>query len=81
MLNPQIENDIRGLQMSLDILRLDYNQISMLVPGAFQHFRKINKTYLDGNPLTVIQVLHFSWELQSTELHSLSFSGRSVQGL
>ncbi|XP_046624051.1 chaoptin [Neodiprion virginianus] len=55
MLNPQIENEIRGMQMSLDELRLDYNQINNLLPGAFQHFRRVNKTYLDGNPLTIIQ--------------------------
>ncbi|XP_012260603.2 chaoptin [Athalia rosae] len=55
MLDPHVENEIRGLQMSLDILRLEYNQINILIPGAFQHFRRVNKTYLDGNPLTVIE--------------------------
>lgn len=56
MLNHQQEPEIRGLQMSLDILRLDFNQIESLMPGDFQHFYKINRTYLDGNPLTMIEV-------------------------
>ena len=56
MLNPQQEPEIRGLQMSLDILRLDYNQIETLMSGDFQHFYKVNRTHLDGNPLTMIEV-------------------------
>ncbi|CAK9809946.1 chp [Anthophora quadrimaculata] len=55
MLNPQQEPEIRGLQMSLDVLRLDYNQIETLMTGDFQHFYKVNRTYLDGNPLTMIE--------------------------
>lgn len=56
MLNQQQESEIRGLQLSLDILRLDYNQIETLISGDFQHFHKVNRTYLDGNPLTMVQV-------------------------
>lgn len=56
MLNPQLESEIKGLQMSLDILRLDYNQIETLMSRDFQHFLKVNRTYLDGNPLTIIEV-------------------------
>lgn len=56
MLNTQQEPKIRGLQMSLDTLRLDYNQIGILMPGDFQHFFKVNKTYLDGNPLYMVEV-------------------------
>ncbi|KZC10143.1 Chaoptin, partial [Dufourea novaeangliae] len=55
MLNTLQEPEIRGLQMSLDTLRLDYNHIEILMPGDFQHFYKVNKTYLDGNPLTMIE--------------------------
>ncbi|XP_060831402.1 chaoptin [Bombus pascuorum] len=55
MLNQQQEPEIRGLQLSLDILRLDYNQIETLMSGDFQHFHKVNRTYLDGNPLTMVQ--------------------------
>ncbi|XP_043261233.1 chaoptin [Colletes gigas] len=55
MLNAQQEPEIRGLQMSLDTLRLDYNQIEILMPNDFQHFYKVNRTYLDGNPLTMIE--------------------------
>lgn len=56
MLSQQQEPEMRGLQMSLDVLRLDYNQIENLMAGDFQHFYKVNRTYLDGNPLTMIEV-------------------------
>ena len=56
MIQPQIEAEIRGLQISLDILRLDYNHIDSLMPGAFQHFHKVNRTYLSGNPLSIVEV-------------------------
>lgn len=56
MLHPLQEPELRGVQMSLDILRLDYNQIATLMPTDFQHFYKVNKTYLNGNPLAVIEV-------------------------
>lgn len=56
MLQPQFEMEMQGLQISLDVLRLDYNQIHSLTLGSFQHFYKVNKTYLDGNPLEVIEV-------------------------
>lgn len=42
-------------QLSLDTLRLDYNNIEYLPPGAFQHFDILNKTYLNGNPLALVQ--------------------------
>lgn len=57
MLNPQEEPELRGTQMSLDILRLDYNRIEFLPSGSFQHFLKVNRTYLDGNPITTIEVI------------------------
>lgn len=56
VIHPQMEAEIRGIQISLDILRLDYNQIDSLMPGSFQHFYKVNKTYLSGNPLTNVMV-------------------------
>lgn len=59
MLHPLQEPELRGVQMSLDILRLDYNQIATLMPTDFQHFYKVNKTYLNGNPLAVIEVKSF----------------------
>ncbi|XP_050445558.1 chaoptin isoform X1 [Cataglyphis hispanica] len=55
MLQTQQELEIRGIQMSLDVLRLDYNQIEILATGDFQHFYKVNRTYLSGNPLTMIE--------------------------
>ncbi|XP_012225901.1 chaoptin isoform X2 [Linepithema humile] len=55
MLQAQQEPEIMGVQMSLDVLQLDYNQIETLAPGDFRHFFKVNRTYLSGNPLTVIE--------------------------
>ncbi|XP_029169466.1 LOW QUALITY PROTEIN: chaoptin [Nylanderia fulva] len=55
MLQTQQEPEIKGIQMSLDMLRLDYNQIEILASGDFQHFHKVNRTYLSGNPLTMIE--------------------------
>ncbi|XP_011498419.1 PREDICTED: chaoptin [Ceratosolen solmsi marchali] len=55
MIHPQLEAEIKGVHMSLDVLRLDYNQIDLLIPGSFQHFQKINRTYLNGNPITMIE--------------------------
>lgn len=56
MIHPQMESEIRGVHMSLDVLRLDYNQIDSLHPGSFQHFQKVNRTYLNGNPIMTIEV-------------------------
>lgn len=56
MLQTQQEPEIKGIQMSLDVLRLDYNQIEILASSDFQHFYKVNRTYLNGNPLTMIEV-------------------------
>ncbi|RZF46767.1 hypothetical protein LSTR_LSTR002630 [Laodelphax striatellus] len=44
-----------GSQLSLDTLRLNHNNIQYLPPGAFQHFDVLNRTFLDGNPLALIQ--------------------------
>lgn len=56
MLQTQQEPEIRAIQMSLDVLQLDYNQIETLMSGDFQHFYKVNRTYLNNNPLTIIEV-------------------------
>lgn len=45
-----------GTLMSVDTLRLDHNQIERLPSKAFQNFHSLNRTYLDGNPLTTIEV-------------------------
>ncbi|KAG8310792.1 hypothetical protein J6590_056629 [Homalodisca vitripennis] len=42
-------------QLSLDTLHLDYNNIQYLPPGAFQHFNILNHTFLNGNPLALVQ--------------------------
>lgn len=44
------------VMLSLDTLRLDDNQITELETLSFQYFGLLNKTYLDGNPLSVIEV-------------------------
>lgn len=43
-------------RISLDELKLQENEIISLNVGAFQYFEVINKTYLDRNPLTEINV-------------------------
>lgn len=50
------EPEHQGSQLSLDTLRLDYNNIQYLPPGAFQHFNILNHTFLNGNPLSLVQV-------------------------
>lgn len=46
-----------SVQLSLDELRLDYNQITELPTQSFQYFGSLNKTFLDGNHLDVIEVI------------------------
>lgn len=50
--NVTIQLDVR---MSLDVLRLDYNQIHVLESMAFQYFNMLNETYLDGNPINLLE--------------------------
>ncbi|XP_054257339.1 chaoptin-like, partial [Macrosteles quadrilineatus] len=49
------EPEHAGSQLSLDTLHLDYNNIQYLPPGAFQHFNILNQTFLNGNPLALVQ--------------------------
>lgn len=56
-IDPHNENQQFNYDLSLDILRLDLNQLEIIQSGAFQYFDVINKTYLDGNQLTEIQVV------------------------
>ncbi|KAJ8961557.1 hypothetical protein NQ318_014809 [Aromia moschata] len=44
-----------NFQLNLDTLRLDYNQLTVLEPVSFQYFDVVNKTYLDGNPLQILE--------------------------
>ncbi|CAH1127122.1 unnamed protein product [Ceutorhynchus assimilis] len=44
-----------NFQINLDTFRMDYNQIRVLETASFQYFNIVNKTYLDGNPLTEIE--------------------------
>lgn len=43
------------MRLVLDELHLQHNQLRHLPPAAFHHFEMINKTYLDGNPLSEIE--------------------------
>lgn len=45
-----------NVKMRLNILKLEYNEISVLIPAAFQNFDIVNITYLDGNILSAVQV-------------------------
>lgn len=45
-----------NFQLNLDTLRLDYNQLKILESVSFQYFNVLNHTYLDGNPLTILEV-------------------------
>lgn len=45
-----------NFKMRLNVLKLDYNEIGILIPAAFQNFDVVNITYLDGNILTAVQV-------------------------
>ncbi|KAF5276013.1 hypothetical protein FQA39_LY00809 [Lamprigera yunnana] len=42
------------VRLSLDQFDLSYNQLEILEPNSFQYFSTINKTYLDGNPLVLL---------------------------
>ncbi|KAJ8950482.1 hypothetical protein NQ314_007869 [Rhamnusium bicolor] len=44
-----------NFQLNLDTFRLDYNQLTILEPVSFQYFNIVNKTYLDGNPLSSVE--------------------------
>lgn len=56
--NLKPENKMQKLDvtLSLDELKLDYNQIDELESISFQYFDVVNKTWLDGNPLQVVEV-------------------------
>lgn len=56
MIHTPTEPEIQGLQISLDTLRLDWNEIEALPVSSFQHFFKVNKTYLNGNPIAHVEV-------------------------
>ncbi|XP_068248424.1 chaoptin-like [Palaemon carinicauda] len=64
--------------LSMDTLVLDFNQIEILPPYAFQNFGNINRTSLRGNPLTHINDDAFKdakikeLYLHDTDLYSIS---------
>ncbi|XP_018398930.1 PREDICTED: chaoptin isoform X1 [Cyphomyrmex costatus] len=85
MLHAQQEPEIRGIQMSLDVLQLDYNQIKTLAFGDFQHFYKVNSTYLRGNPLIIIEEGTFKdsriRELYLSDCDLLEINSANLAGL
>lgn len=42
------------VSLTLDTLHLEYNFVDILPTASFQNFNTINKTFLDGNPITVL---------------------------
>lgn len=46
-----------NFQLNLNIFRMDYNQLAVLEPVSFQYFNIVNKTYLDGNPISAVEVI------------------------
>ncbi|KAG5330446.1 CHAO protein, partial [Acromyrmex charruanus] len=85
MLHAQQEPEVRGIQMSLDVLQLDYNQIETLAFGDFQHFYKVNHTYLRGNPLMTIEEGTFKdsriRELYLSDCDLLEINSANLAGL
>lgn len=53
---PMASRGTRRNKFLLDELHLEYNHIQILEQQSFLNFEVINKTYLDGNPITYIQV-------------------------
>lgn len=48
-------NDIKpSTKLSLNTLRLDFNEIESIPTSAFSNFDVLNITFLDGNPITYI---------------------------
>ncbi|XP_039750194.1 chaoptin isoform X3 [Pararge aegeria] len=48
-------HDLNGVKLSLDLLKLDENNIRIILPGSFKHFNVLNTTSLDGNPIYSIR--------------------------
>ncbi|EFN76362.1 Chaoptin [Harpegnathos saltator] len=78
MLQTQREPEIKGIQMSLDVLQLDYNQIEMLTSGTFRDSR-IRELYLSDCDLLEINSANFAG-LEST-LELLDVSGNNITTL
>ncbi|XP_018348156.1 PREDICTED: chaoptin isoform X1 [Trachymyrmex septentrionalis] len=85
MLHAQQEPEVKGIQMSLDVLQLDYNQIETFASGDFQHFYKVNRTYLRGNPLMTIEEGTFKdsriRELYLSDCDLLEINSANLAGL
>lgn len=44
------------VQLNLDTLHLDFNKIEAIPTGSFKLFQSINRTFLDGNKIEIIEV-------------------------
>ncbi|XP_047532172.1 chaoptin isoform X2 [Vanessa atalanta] len=85
-------HDLNGVKLSLDYLKLDQNNIKILLPGSFKYFNILNTTSLNGNPIFTIREDAFrnakikTLSLRDcgvTELSPASFAGleNSLQNL
>lgn len=50
-------DDALDVKFNLDTLHLDFNQITVIASASFKYFDSVNKTYLDGNAIDMVQVL------------------------
>ncbi|XP_041988835.1 chaoptin isoform X3 [Aricia agestis] len=48
-------HDLNGVRLNLDWLKLDNNNIKVLMPGSFKNFNVLNQTSLDGNQIYTIR--------------------------
>lgn len=55
---PKEASQVLNFKINLNLLQLDYNEINILTPAAFQNFAVVNITYLDGNILAAVQVVY-----------------------
>ncbi|CAH0723585.1 unnamed protein product, partial [Brenthis ino] len=85
-------HELNGVRLSLDYLKLDQNNIRVLLPGSFNYFNILNTTTLNGNPIYTIREDAFrnakirTLSLRDcgvTELSPASFAGleNSLQSL
>ncbi|KAJ3628300.1 hypothetical protein MTP99_015615 [Tenebrio molitor] len=75
-----VQNVNYNFQFNLDLLRLEYNQITALEAASFQYFNVLNKTYLDGNPLTIVEENAFR-QAKMRELYLRSCGLREISPL
>ncbi|XP_023941108.2 chaoptin isoform X5 [Bicyclus anynana] len=70
-------HDLNGVKLSLDVLKLDENNIRIILPGSFKHFNVLNTTTLDGNPINSIREDAF----RNAKIKSLSLRDCGISDL